>query len=194
MDKRSCPRVASGRRIHWDEEMCHQRTWISSKSLEFTIPINNRRWWSLQPPHPTGRPATSSMRVPSTRCPSSSTSPRCPCPSPPPAPGPRVPAASFRLKARRAWMAFQNSSVWESRRTLALVSASQGESVDKGTPSSPRTWVQPDGPASNILRPGDKILKANGHSFLHMEHETAVSLLKNFPKTVDLVILRESTI
>lgn len=37
-------------------------------------------------------------------------------------------------------------------------------------------------------------LQANGHSFLHMEHETAVSLLKNFPKTVDLVILRESTI
>lgn len=36
-------------------------------------------------------------------------------------------------------------------------------------------------------------LQANGHSFLHMEHETAVSLLKNFPKTVDLVILREST-
>ncbi|XP_016135759.1 leucine-rich repeat-containing protein 7-like [Sinocyclocheilus grahami] len=55
------------------------------------------------------------------------------------------------------------------------------------------TRVQPDGPASNLLRPGDKILKVNGHSFLHMEHESAVSLLKNFPKTVDLVILREST-
>ncbi|KAI7807954.1 putative leucine-rich repeat-containing protein 7 [Triplophysa rosa] len=54
------------------------------------------------------------------------------------------------------------------------------------------TRVQPDGPAFNVLRPGDKILKANGHSFLHMEHETAVSLLKNFPKTVDLVILRET--
>uniref|UniRef100_A0A4W5RK83 Leucine-rich repeat-containing protein 7 n=1 Tax=Hucho hucho TaxID=62062 RepID=A0A4W5RK83_9TELE len=56
------------------------------------------------------------------------------------------------------------------------------------------TRVQPDGPAFNLLQPGDKILKANGHSFLHMEHETAVSLLKNFQKTVDLVILRESTI
>ncbi|XP_051986009.1 leucine-rich repeat-containing protein 7-like isoform X7 [Xyrauchen texanus] len=56
------------------------------------------------------------------------------------------------------------------------------------------TRVQPDGPAANVLQPGDKILKVNGHSFLHMEHETAVSLLKNFPKTVDLVILRESTI
>ncbi|XP_026777322.2 leucine-rich repeat-containing protein 7 isoform X5 [Pangasianodon hypophthalmus] len=55
------------------------------------------------------------------------------------------------------------------------------------------TRVQPDGPASNVLRPGDKILKANGHSFLHIEHQTAVSLLKSFPKAVDLVILREST-
>ncbi|XP_060723637.1 leucine-rich repeat-containing protein 7 isoform X4 [Tachysurus vachellii] len=55
------------------------------------------------------------------------------------------------------------------------------------------TRVQPDGPASNVLRPGDKILKANGHSFLHIEHQTAVSLLKSFPKAVDLIILREST-
>nr|XP_015212048.1 PREDICTED: leucine-rich repeat-containing protein 7 isoform X3 [Lepisosteus oculatus] len=55
------------------------------------------------------------------------------------------------------------------------------------------TRVQPDGPASNVLQPGDKILKANGHSFLHMEHERAVSLLKSFQKTVDLVILRENT-
>ncbi|KAF4079319.1 hypothetical protein AMELA_G00191760 [Ameiurus melas] len=55
------------------------------------------------------------------------------------------------------------------------------------------TRVQPDGPASNLLRPGDKILKANGHSFLHIEHQMAVSLLKSFPKAVDLVILREST-
>ncbi|XP_046695133.1 leucine-rich repeat-containing protein 7 isoform X9 [Silurus meridionalis] len=55
------------------------------------------------------------------------------------------------------------------------------------------TRVQPDGPASNVLLPGDKILKANGHSFLHIEHQTAVSLLKSFPKAVDMVILREST-
>lgn len=36
-------------------------------------------------------------------------------------------------------------------------------------------------------------LQANGHSFLHIEHQMAVSLLKSFPKAVDLVILREST-
>ncbi|XP_058890697.1 leucine-rich repeat-containing protein 7-like isoform X1 [Acipenser ruthenus] len=55
------------------------------------------------------------------------------------------------------------------------------------------TRVQPDGSACNVLQPGDKILKANGHSFSHLEHEKAVSLLKSFPKTVDLVILRENT-
>ncbi|XP_058887832.1 leucine-rich repeat-containing protein 7-like isoform X2 [Acipenser ruthenus] len=54
------------------------------------------------------------------------------------------------------------------------------------------TRVQPDGSACNVLQPGDKILKANGHSFSHLEHEKAVSLLKSFPKTVDLVILREN--
>ncbi|XP_032282255.1 leucine-rich repeat-containing protein 7 isoform X7 [Phoca vitulina] len=52
------------------------------------------------------------------------------------------------------------------------------------------TRVQPDGPASNLLQPGDKILQANGHSFVHMEHEKAVLLLKSFQNTVDLVIQR----
>ncbi|XP_044158309.1 leucine-rich repeat-containing protein 7 [Bufo gargarizans] len=56
------------------------------------------------------------------------------------------------------------------------------------------TRVQPDGPAYGVLRPGDKILQVNGHSFVHMEHEMAVSLLKNFPTTVDLVIQRELTV
>ncbi|XP_059839586.1 leucine-rich repeat-containing protein 7 isoform X3 [Hypanus sabinus] len=55
------------------------------------------------------------------------------------------------------------------------------------------TRVQPDGPASNLLQPGDKILKANGHNFIHMEHEKAVSLLKSFQNTVDLIIQREVT-
>ncbi|XP_032884368.1 leucine-rich repeat-containing protein 7 isoform X3 [Amblyraja radiata] len=53
------------------------------------------------------------------------------------------------------------------------------------------TRVQPDGPASNLLQPGDKILKANGHNFIHMEHDKAVSLLKSFQNTVDLIIQRE---
>ncbi|MEE6494819.1 hypothetical protein FKM82_001874 [Ascaphus truei] len=56
------------------------------------------------------------------------------------------------------------------------------------------TRVQPDGPASSVLQPGDKILKVNGHSFVHMEHEKAVSLLKSFQNTVDLVIQRELTV
>ncbi|XP_018432387.1 PREDICTED: leucine-rich repeat-containing protein 7 isoform X1 [Nanorana parkeri] len=50
------------------------------------------------------------------------------------------------------------------------------------------TRVQPDGPAYGVLRPGDKILQANGHSFVNMEHEKAVALLKSFQTTVDLVI------
>ncbi|XP_041446288.1 leucine-rich repeat-containing protein 7 isoform X3 [Xenopus laevis] len=56
------------------------------------------------------------------------------------------------------------------------------------------TRVQLDGPAAGVLQPGDKILKANGHSFVHMEHEKAVSLLKSFQTTVDLVIQRELTV
>lgn len=37
-------------------------------------------------------------------------------------------------------------------------------------------------------------LQANGHSFVHMEHEKAVLLLKSFQNTVDLVIQRELTV
>ncbi|XP_036409975.1 leucine-rich repeat-containing protein 7-like isoform X2 [Megalops cyprinoides] len=55
------------------------------------------------------------------------------------------------------------------------------------------TRVQPDGPASHLLQPGDKILKANGHSFLNMEHTTAVALLKSLPNPVDLMVSRENT-
>lgn len=36
--------------------------------------------------------------------------------------------------------------------------------------------------------------QANGHSFVHMEHEKAVLLLKSFQNTVDLVIQRELTV
>uniref|UniRef100_A0A8C5N6U2 PDZ domain-containing protein n=1 Tax=Gouania willdenowi TaxID=441366 RepID=A0A8C5N6U2_GOUWI len=55
------------------------------------------------------------------------------------------------------------------------------------------TRVQHDGPAASALQPGDKILQANGHSFIHMEHETAVSLLKSFQPSVDLVVLRDNS-
>ncbi|KAG5847986.1 hypothetical protein ANANG_G00132080 [Anguilla anguilla] len=53
------------------------------------------------------------------------------------------------------------------------------------------TRVQPDGPATHLLQPGDKILKANGHSFINLEHTTAVCLLKSFHNPVELLISRE---
>ncbi|XP_027880697.1 erbin isoform X3 [Xiphophorus couchianus] len=53
------------------------------------------------------------------------------------------------------------------------------------------TRVQPEGPASKILQPGDKIIQANGYSFVNIDHGNAVSLLKMFPTTVDLTIVRE---
>ncbi|XP_072310581.1 erbin isoform X2 [Eucyclogobius newberryi] len=53
------------------------------------------------------------------------------------------------------------------------------------------TRVQPEGPASKILQPGDKILQANGYNFVNIDHGNAVSLLKTFPNTVELTIIRE---
>ncbi|KAJ8285239.1 hypothetical protein GJAV_G00024540 [Gymnothorax javanicus] len=53
------------------------------------------------------------------------------------------------------------------------------------------TRVQPEGPASKFLQPGDKIVQANGYSFLNIDHSQAVSLLKKFPNTVELIILRQ---
>uniref|UniRef100_A0A8C6UC92 Erbb2 interacting protein n=1 Tax=Neogobius melanostomus TaxID=47308 RepID=A0A8C6UC92_9GOBI len=53
------------------------------------------------------------------------------------------------------------------------------------------TRVQPEGPASKILQPGDKILQANGYSFVNIDHGNAVSLLKTFSNTVELTIVRE---
>ncbi|KAL2087616.1 hypothetical protein ACEWY4_016444 [Coilia grayii] len=53
------------------------------------------------------------------------------------------------------------------------------------------TRVQPEGPASKLLQPGDKIIQANGYSFINIDHGNAVSLLKTFPSTVDLIIIRE---
>uniref|UniRef100_A0A673L5D2 Protein LAP2-like n=1 Tax=Sinocyclocheilus rhinocerous TaxID=307959 RepID=A0A673L5D2_9TELE len=53
------------------------------------------------------------------------------------------------------------------------------------------TRVQSEGPASKLLQPGDKIVQANGYSFVNIDHGYAVSLLKTFPNTVDLIIIRE---
>ncbi|XP_070707278.1 erbin isoform X3 [Pempheris klunzingeri] len=54
------------------------------------------------------------------------------------------------------------------------------------------TRVQPEGPACKILQPGDKIIQANGYNFVNIDHGNAVSLLKTFPNTVDLTILRDA--
>ncbi|XP_070780248.1 erbin [Enoplosus armatus] len=53
------------------------------------------------------------------------------------------------------------------------------------------TRVQPEGPASKILQPGDKIIQANGYSFVNIDHGNAVALLKTFPNTVDMIIIRD---
>ncbi|XP_074991690.1 erbin-like isoform X10 [Calonectris borealis] len=53
------------------------------------------------------------------------------------------------------------------------------------------TRVQPKGPASKLLQPGDKIIQANGYSFINIDHGKAVSLLKSFQNAVELVIVRE---
>ncbi|XP_074427167.1 erbin isoform X4 [Larus michahellis] len=53
------------------------------------------------------------------------------------------------------------------------------------------TRVQPEGPASKLLQPGDKIIQANGYSFINIDHGQAVSLLKTFQNAVELVIVRE---
>ncbi|KAF1548008.1 Erbin, partial [Eudyptes schlegeli] len=53
------------------------------------------------------------------------------------------------------------------------------------------TRVQPEGPASKLLQPGDKIIQANGYSFISIDHGQAVSLLKTFQKEVELIVVRD---
>ncbi|XP_064295917.1 erbin-like isoform X6 [Phalacrocorax carbo] len=53
------------------------------------------------------------------------------------------------------------------------------------------TRVQPEGPASKLLQPGDKIIQANGYSFINIDHGQAVSLLKTSQNVVELIIVRE---
>ncbi|KAM9262275.1 erbin isoform 3-T6 [Morus bassanus] len=55
------------------------------------------------------------------------------------------------------------------------------------------TRVQPEGPASKLLQPGDKIIQANGFSFINIDHGQAVSLLKTFQNAVELIIVREAS-
>ncbi|XP_018582208.1 leucine-rich repeat-containing protein 7 isoform X3 [Scleropages formosus] len=124
-----------------------------------------------------------------------------PLPMPISATSPRPQSARclIQTKGQKSMDGYQEQLCVRIEKNPGLGFSISGGISGQGNPFKPSdmgifvTRVQPDGPAANILQPGDKILKANGHSFLHMEHETAVSLLKNFQKTVDLVILREST-
>lgn len=52
------------------------------------------------------------------------------------------------------------------------------------------TKLHTNGAATNILQPGDKILSVNGQDFTHMEHNSAVNILKQQPTRVDMVIER----
>ncbi|XP_066522048.1 leucine-rich repeat-containing protein 7 isoform X5 [Hoplias malabaricus] len=115
-------------------------------------------------------------------------------------PRPQSARCFIQTKGQKSMDGFQEQFCVRIEKNPGLGFSISGGISGQGNPFKPSdmgifvTRVQPDGPASNDLQPGDKILKANGHSFLHIEHETAVSLLKSFPKAVDLVVLRESTI
>uniref|UniRef100_UPI00358F3A4F erbin isoform X2 n=1 Tax=Myxine glutinosa TaxID=7769 RepID=UPI00358F3A4F len=54
--------------------------------------------------------------------------------------------------------------------------------------------VQPDGPACSLLLPGDKIVQANGYSFVGVEHEQAVNVLKSLSNPVELVVQRDVSV
>ncbi|KAM8961828.1 erbin isoform 2-T2 [Pelodytes ibericus] len=56
------------------------------------------------------------------------------------------------------------------------------------------TRVQPEGPASKLLQPGDKIIQANGYSFLNIDHGQAVAFLKKFQNAVELIVLRDNSV
>ncbi|XP_072555799.1 leucine-rich repeat-containing protein 7 isoform X4 [Paramormyrops kingsleyae] len=114
-------------------------------------------------------------------------------------PRPQSAHCLIQTKGQKSMDGYQEQLCMRIEKSPGLGFSISGGISGQGNPFKPSdmgifvTRVQPDGPAASVLQPGDKILKANGHNFLHMEHETAVSLLKNFQKTVDLVILREST-
>ncbi|XP_076134193.1 leucine-rich repeat-containing protein 7 [Alosa pseudoharengus] len=127
-------------------------------------------------------------------------SPLPPMPITTTSPRPQSARCLVQTKGQKSMDGFQEQFCVRIEKNPGLGFSISGGISGQGNPFKPSdmgifvTRVQPDGPATSALQPGDKILKANGHSFLHIEHETAVSLLKNFQKTVDLVILRESTI
>nr|XP_020458485.1 leucine-rich repeat-containing protein 7 isoform X4 [Monopterus albus] len=114
-------------------------------------------------------------------------------------PRPQSARCLLQTKGQKSTDGFQEQLCVRIEKNPGLGFSISGGISGQGNPFKPSdmgifvTRVQHDGPAASALQPGDKILQANGHSFLHMEHETAVSLLKSFQRMVDLVVLRDSS-
>nr|XP_057928546.1 leucine-rich repeat-containing protein 7 isoform X10 [Doryrhamphus excisus] len=114
-------------------------------------------------------------------------------------PRPQSARCLLQTKGQKSTDGFQEQLCVRIEKNPGLGFSISGGISGQGNPFKPSdmgifvTRVQHDGPAASALQPGDKILQANGHNFLHMEHETAVSLLKSFQRMVDLVVLRDST-
>ncbi|XP_041646349.1 leucine-rich repeat-containing protein 7 isoform X8 [Cheilinus undulatus] len=114
-------------------------------------------------------------------------------------PRPQSARCLLQTKGQKSTDGFQEQLCVRIEKNPGLGFSISGGISGQGNPFKPSdmgifvTRVQHDGPAASALQPGDKIVQANGHSFIHMEHETAVSLLKSFQRTVDLVVLRDSS-
>ncbi|XP_077439754.1 leucine-rich repeat-containing protein 7 isoform X10 [Vanacampus margaritifer] len=114
-------------------------------------------------------------------------------------PRPQSARCLLQTKGQKSTDGFQEQLCVRIEKNPGLGFSISGGISGQGNPFKPSdmgifvTRVQHDGPAASSLQPGDKILQANGHNFLHMEHETAVSLLKSFQRMVDLVILRDNS-
>uniref|UniRef100_A0A8C2XRD7 Leucine-rich repeat-containing protein 7 n=1 Tax=Cyclopterus lumpus TaxID=8103 RepID=A0A8C2XRD7_CYCLU len=114
-------------------------------------------------------------------------------------PRPQSARCLLQTKGQKSTDGFQEQLCVRIEKNPGLGFSISGGISGQGNPFKPSdmgifvTRVQHDGPAASALQPGDKILQANGHSFLHMEHETAVSLLKSFQRMVDLLVLRDSS-
>ncbi|XP_056271002.1 leucine-rich repeat-containing protein 7 [Pseudoliparis swirei] len=114
-------------------------------------------------------------------------------------PRPQSARCLLQTKGQKSTDGFQEQLCVRIEKNPGLGFSISGGISGQGNPFKPSdmgifvTRVQHDGPAAAALQPGDKILQANGHSFLHMEHETAVSLLKSFQPMVDLLVLRDSS-
>ncbi|OXB82183.1 UNVERIFIED_CONTAM: hypothetical protein H355_009062 [Colinus virginianus] len=168
--------------LRYPQAGSHIQTLMGSQSLQhrsreqqYEGNMNKVTIQQYQPPLPIQIPSSQSSRAPQTG--------RC----------------LIQTKGQRSTDAYQEQFCVRIEKNPGLGFSISGGISGQGNPFKPSdkgifvTRVQPDGPASSLLQPGDKILQANGHSFVHMEHEKAVLLLKSFQNTVDLVIQRKRT-